>query len=59
MRKLRFHLVTHDKLCQILVSLTSGYVATVCLSAIYQYILSSLHVVGLHNVTLLELSVAA
>ena len=58
MRKLRFHLVTHDKPCQILVSLTSGYVAMVCISAVHQYCLPSGHVVGLHVVTPLEGSVA-
>lgn len=58
MRKLRCHLVTHDKPWQILVSLTSGYVAMVRISAVHQYCLPSGHAVRLHIVTPLELSVA-
>lgn len=35
--KLKFYLVTHDKLCQILVSLPLEYVAMVDVSATHQY----------------------
>lgn len=59
MRKLRFYLVTHDKLCQILVSLPPGYEVMIYINAVpVLHFLFSGQIVKLHILTPLELIMA-
>lgn len=58
-RKLRFYLVTGDKICQLLVPLPPGYVIMVYTSAVQWYGFPSPgHMVRWHILNPLELSVA-